>query len=61
MDGSLWSLAIVGGPIMLGLVLIFVIVGNKRRRNPGDVERTEAATADLYKEMDARDKGRDNG
>jgi hypothetical protein len=61
MDGSIWGLAIVGGPILLGLVLIFVIVGNRRRRNPGDVARTEQATKDLYRKMDAEDKASGSG
>jgi hypothetical protein len=61
MDGSIWGLAIVGGPILLGLVLIFVIVGNRRRRNPRDVARTEQATKDLYRKMDAEDKASGSG
>ena len=49
MDGSIWSLAVIGGPVLLGLVLIFVIISNKRRKDPRDIARTEQATDDLYR------------
>ncbi|MDV5823575.1 hypothetical protein [Sphingobium naphthae] len=61
MDGSIWSLAVIGGPVLLGLVLIFVIISNKRRKDPRDIARTEQATDDLYRKMDAEDKASGSG
>lgn len=48
------TVAAIGG-ILLALVLLYAVVMN-RRRSRGDVRRTEAATRDLYKEVDAQDK-----
>ncbi|MAN12008.1 MAG: hypothetical protein VX205_07845 [Pseudomonadota bacterium] len=61
MDGSIWSLAVIGGPVLLGLVLIFVIISNKRRKDPRDIARTEQATDELYRKMDAEDKASGSG
>lgn len=56
MDGSLWSVAVIGGPVLLGLVLLFVIISNKRKSSPEDIARTERATRDLHRQIDAEDK-----
>ena len=61
MDGSIWSLAVIGGPVLLGLVLIFVIISNKRRKDPRDIARTEQATDELYRKRDAEDKASGSG
>ena len=61
MDGSIWSLAVIGGPVLLGLVLFFVIISNKRRKDPRDIARTEQATDELYRKMDAEDKASGSG
>ena len=61
MDGSIWSLAVIGGSVLLGLVLFFVIISNKRRKEPRDIARTEQATDDLYRKMDAEDKASGSG
>ena len=61
MDGSILSLAVIGGPVLLGLVLIFVIISNKRRKDPRDIARTEQATDELYRKMDAEDKASGSG
>lgn len=46
----------VGGPIVLGLVIAYLMVVTRRRRqNPAAQARSEAATAKLYKEEDRRD------
>lgn len=59
MQGDYWGIVIIGGPILLGIVLIFVIMSNRRHRDPRDIARTEQATHDLHDELDARDKARD--
>lgn len=59
MQGDYWGIVIIGGPILLGIVLVFVIMSNRRNRHPRDIARTEQATHDLYEELDARDKARD--
>lgn len=53
-NGWLWGIMTIGGPILLGLVLIWAIVNNRRSR--GEVDRTERATARLYEEQDRIDK-----
>ena len=35
MDGLLWALVIIGGPVLLGLV-VFLYSGRRRRRTPGE-------------------------
>lgn len=52
MEG-LWAVAIVLGPILLGLALIAGIVTN--RRSQAEKQRTETATRELYREEDQAD------
>lgn len=59
MDGSIWALVTIGGPILLGIVLIFVIISNRRHRSPREIARTEAATRELHRQLDAEDKRRE--
>ena len=59
MQGDYWGIVIIGGPILLGIVLIFVIMSNRRNKHPRDIARTEQATRELYEELDGRDKARD--
>ncbi|MEK7343313.1 MAG: hypothetical protein AABZ73_05765 [Pseudomonadota bacterium] len=56
MDTSIWGLVTIGGPILLGLVLIFVIVSNRKHRNPREIARTEQATRDLRERLNEEDK-----
>lgn len=46
MDGILYGLVTIGGPILLAAALIFAMMSNRRHRKPEDVARTEAATRD---------------
>jgi hypothetical protein len=56
MDGALWSLVTVVGPIVLGLVIAYLLIITWRRRNdPAAQARSDAATDRLYKEEDKRD------
>lgn len=56
MDGSIWTLVTIGGPILLAAVLIFVMMSNRRHRSPEELARTEAATRELHRQLDAEDK-----
>ena len=60
MDGGgfSWSLLTIVGPILLLIVLLWAVLRN-RRAKPEDIERTEQATRELYKEEDAAHR-RDN-
>ena len=56
MDGALWSLVTVVGPIILGLAIAYMLLATYRRRNdPAAQARSDAATDRLYKEEDRRD------
>ncbi|HEX8415803.1 MAG TPA: hypothetical protein VF637_18260 [Sphingomicrobium sp.] len=44
-----WALVIIGGPLVLGLVLGLSKLRNKTSR--ADMQRTENATRDLYKDL----------
>ena len=56
MDGILYALFTIGGPILLAAVLIFVMMSNRKHRTPEELARTEAATRELHRQMDAEDK-----
>ena len=57
MSGFLWGLITIGGPILLGLGLLWVLLNN--RRTPREEARTEQATHELYEVSDGEDKARD--
>ncbi|KXU30259.1 hypothetical protein A0J57_21205 [Sphingobium sp. 22B] len=61
MESSLWAMVTIGGPILLGIVLIFVMLSNRRHRTPEEMRRTEDATRDLYRRLDQEDKARESG
>ncbi len=56
MDGVLYGLFTIGGPILLAAVLIFAILSNRKHRSREEIARTEAATRDLHRRLDAEDK-----
>ncbi len=60
MDGGgfSWSLLTILGPILIFIVLLWAVLRN-RKPKPGDIERTERATHELYREEDAAHR-RDN-
>jgi uncharacterized membrane protein YccC len=56
MDGALWSLVTVVGPIVLGLVIAYLLIATWRRRNdPAAQAQSDRATDQLYKDEDKRD------
>ena len=56
MDGILYGLVTIGGPILLAAVLIYAMLSNRRNRSPEALARTEAATRELRRQLDAEDK-----
>ena len=56
MEGMLWALVTIGGPILLAAVLIFVMMSNRRHRSPEELAQTETATRELHRQLDAEDK-----
>lgn len=57
MSGEWWSIMTIVGPILFGIVLIWVITHNRRSRR--DEARSEAATRDLREEMTAERQAHD--
>jgi hypothetical protein len=56
MDGALWSLVTIVGPIILALVIGYMLFSTYRRRNdPAAQARTNEATDRLYRDEDRRD------
>jgi len=56
MEGILYGLFTIGGPILLAAVLIYVMMSNRRHRSPEEMARTEAATRELRRDLNAEDK-----
>ena len=53
--GFNWALINIVGPLLLLLVLAWALLRN-RKSSQAEVDRTEQATRDLYKEEDAAHK-----
>ena len=58
--GSSWSLLTIIGPLLILIVLAWAVMRNKKKSRPEDIERTEAATRELYREEDAAHRGEDD-
>jgi hypothetical protein len=52
LGGFNWSLLTIVGPILLFAVILWATLRN-RKSTPREIERTEEATRELYKEEDA--------
>ena len=50
--GFNWALLNIVGPLLLGLVILWALLRN-RKSKPEEIESTEQATRDLYREEDA--------
>ncbi|OJY68569.1 MAG: hypothetical protein BGP16_04785 [Sphingobium sp. 66-54] len=59
MNGTLWTIVTIGGPILLGLALLYAILSNRFRRNKAPREVTERAAKELHEELNEEDKARD--
>jgi hypothetical protein len=59
MSGPLWTLVTIIGPLLLAGVLAWALIRNRQKSGPRDIARTEQATKDLYSDIGARDRKRD--
>ncbi len=57
--GNLWGIATIVGPLLLGAVILWAILRNRKRETPQDLARTEAATHRLYEDEDREDHQHD--
>ena len=56
---SLQGVIVIAAPILLAIAIAWAIFNNRGTRE--EIERTEAATHELYEAQDREDKARDNG
>jgi hypothetical protein len=49
--GLSWALINIVGPLLLALVILYAVLRN-RKSKPEEIERTEQATRELYREED---------
>ena len=54
MDETLWTLVDIVGPIILLLVLVWVVMRSRRRKNEAPMDVTENATRREYAEEEQR-------
>ena len=60
MNGSsLWGLLTVMGPILLAAVILWAVLNNRLSRKAE--RKTEAATKNLYEQIDREDKAAERG
>jgi hypothetical protein len=59
LGGGSWGIVTIVGPLLLAIVLTWALLRNRKSR-PRDIERTERATRELYKEEDAAHRGEDD-
>jgi hypothetical protein len=57
LGGLNWSIITIVGPLILAVVLLWVFLRN--RKDPGDPERTERATHDVYDEEERKRREED--
>jgi hypothetical protein len=55
LGGLSWGLITIVGGFLLFAVLLWAVLKN-RNSTPGEIDRTEAATRELYREEDAAHK-----
>ena len=60
LGGGSWGIVTIVGPVLLALVLLWALLRNRKRSRPSDVDRTERATRDLYREENAAHRGEDD-
>ena len=59
LGGFSWAIQTIIGALLLGAVIAWAMLRNKKSR-PSDIDRTERATKDLYREEDAAHRGEDD-
>lgn len=55
-SGGIWSLAVIIGPILLIIVLLWAILRNRASATRSNIEHTERATRELYEREDENAK-----
>ncbi|HEX8240678.1 MAG TPA: hypothetical protein VF574_13145 [Allosphingosinicella sp.] len=53
LGGGNWAIVNIVGPLLLAAVLLWVLLRNRKTRR-SDVERSEQATRDLYREEEEK-------
>ena len=56
--GGLWAIMTILGPVLLGLILLYALIRNRRHRSRKEIERTEQATRRLH-EQTAREESKE--
>ena len=59
LGGLSWGLQTIIGGFLLFAVLLWAVLKN-RKSSQAEIDRTEAATRELYREEDAAHRGEDN-
>ena len=57
--GGSWGIINIVGPVLLAAVLLWVLLRNRKARKI-DVDRTEQATRDLYREEEEKRRSGDD-
>ncbi|MEA3009358.1 MAG: hypothetical protein QOJ91_1050 [Sphingomonadales bacterium] len=57
--GGSWGLINIVGPILLAVVLLWVLLRNRKTRK-GDIDRSEKGTRDLYREEEEKRRSGDD-
>jgi hypothetical protein len=59
LGGGNWAILNIVGPLLLAAVLLWALLRNRRSRKP-DVDTTEQATRDLYREEEEKRRSGDD-
>jgi hypothetical protein len=59
MGGGNWAIINIVGPLLLAAILLWALLRNRRSRKV-DVDRTEQATRDLYREEEEKRRSGDD-
>jgi hypothetical protein len=59
LGGGNWAIINIVGPLLLAAVLLWALLRNRKARR-GDVDRSEQATRDLYREEEEKRRSGDD-
>lgn len=57
---SLYAMMNIIGPLLLGAVLLYAIMSNRKKRSAADLAKTERGTRALREDLDREDKAREH-
>jgi hypothetical protein len=60
LGGGSWGIITIVAPLLLGAVILWALLRNRSKSRPEDIDRTERATRDLYREENAAHRGEDD-